>query len=151
VDAARDEADLTLAAAAIGIGLPLLAICRGLQVVNVACGGTLHQHITDAETTVLHRNAHHAAVVEADSRLGALVGPALAACPSMHHQGVDDLGEGLRVVARAADGMVEAIEGIGTGWVVGVQWHPEDTAADDPEQQRIFDGFVAAATVTAGA
>jgi putative glutamine amidotransferase len=149
VDAERDEFELALAGGAVDTGTPLLAICRGVQVLNVALGGTLRQHITDTETTVQHRNAAHAVKIEPGSRLAALVGAELPACPSMHHQALDRAGSGLRIVARAADGIIEAVEHENRAWILGVQWHPEDSAATDASQQRIFDGFVTEASRSA--
>jgi putative glutamine amidotransferase len=137
VDADHDELDLAVARAAVGLGLPLLAICRGHQVLNVALGGTLVQHIED------HCHVHHAVALDPGSLLAAAVGHVAPVGHSVHHQAIDRLGAGLVVTGRADDGTVEAVEVPGR-WVVGVQWHPEDTAADDPHQQRLFDAFVAA-------
>jgi putative glutamine amidotransferase len=150
VDDLRDQFELALVRGALAIGLPTLAVCRGMQVLNVACGGSLHQHITDDETTVRHLGHLHEVAVASGSRLAGVVGAGLRACASMHHQAVARLGAGLVVSARAPDGTVEAIEHEERPWVVGVQWHPEDTAADDPAQQRLFAGFAAAARRAAG-
>lgn len=144
VHPAHDDHDIALATAAFDLDLPLLAICRGHQALNVAFGGTLHQHITDAETSVKHRFEMHAANVTPGSRLFSLVG-ARPVGHSVHHQAIDRLGDGLVVVARADDGVIEAIEHP-TKWIVSVQWHPEDTAAQDPRQQCLFDALVAAAS-----
>ena len=140
---AHDEHDIALAVAALDLDLPLLAICRGHQALNVALGGTLHQHITDTETTVKHRFEMHAAEVVPGSRLSSIVG-ARPIGHSVHHQAIDRVGRDLVVVARADDGVIEAMEHP-TKWVVSVQWHPEDTAADDPVQQSLFDALVEAA------
>lgn len=137
VDADHDELDLAVARAAVDIGVPLLAICRGHQVLNVALGGTLVQHIED------HRYVHHAVALDPSSRLADAVGQVAPVGHSVHHQAIGRLGDGLVVTGRADDGTIEAVEVPGR-WVVGVQWHPEDTAADDPDQQRLFDAFVAA-------
>jgi putative glutamine amidotransferase len=144
VEPAHDAFELAVARAAVAAGRPLLAICRGLQVLNVALGGTLHQHITDSETTVPHRKHHHEVSIDATSRLAEATGATTVVGHSYHHQALDRVGEGLRVTARAADGIVEGAE-LTDGWVVGVQWHPEDTAEDDPRQQALFDAFVARA------
>ena len=120
----------------------MLAICRGCQVLNVALGGTLHQHITDGETTVAHQRERHDVTLAAGSLTTRAMGTQQPKGWSQHHQAIDRLGRGLVVAGRAADGVVEAVELPGR-WVVGVQWHPEDTAADDPDQQRLFDAFVA--------
>ena len=149
VDGDRDDLELALARTALDHGLPTLAICRGMQVVNVVRGGSLHQHLPDP----LGRGAHgdptsgvlvtHGVKVAGDSRLAAATGTTrLAACTSVHHQGVDRLGEGLRPVAWSDDGLVEALEPVEDGgWLVAVQWHPEITAADDAVQQSLFDAF----------
>jgi putative glutamine amidotransferase len=144
VRAEHDELDLTLARAAIDLGLPLLAICRGHQVLNVALGGTLHQHITDRETTVPHRFQYHAVQLTEGCRTASLMGTNRPIGHSVHHQAVDRLGEGLIVTGRADDGTIEAVE-LPDQWVVGVQWHPEDSAHADREQQALFDGLVRAA------
>jgi putative glutamine amidotransferase len=147
----QDAFELALLHAALEQGLPVLAICRGFQLLNVAQGGTLDQHITDRETTVHHRGHLHAVEVSHGCRLAAAVGAGSVDGSSMHHQAVDRLGRDLVVTARADDGVIEGVELL-EGWVVGVQWHPEDTAADDPVQQRLFDAFAAvcAARSTAG-
>jgi putative glutamine amidotransferase len=134
VDPRQDAFEMTALDVAIGLDLPVLAICRGLQLLNVARGGTLHQHIED------HRFVLHPVTVVAGTRLSQL-GFARPVGHSVHHQSIDRLGEGLVVTARADDGTVEGVE-LREQWVVGVQWHPEDTAADDAEQQALFDAFV---------
>lgn len=150
VIALRDEFEFALCIAAIEMELPLLAICRGMQVLNVARGGTLMQHMSDAfpghgKPGVEGGQNLHAVLVEADSRVGRAIGARTATCSCHHHQAVDRIGEGLRGTARTADGIVEAIELDGSAWVAGIQWHPEDTAASDPAQQGLFDSFVLAA------
>jgi putative glutamine amidotransferase len=80
--------------------------------------------------------------LEPGSRLAEAMGVTRASCSSHHHQAVERAGDGLRVTARAPDGVVEGVELDGDAWIVGAQWHPEDTAADDPAQQRLFDAFV---------
>jgi putative glutamine amidotransferase len=140
VRAEHDENDLTLARLAIEHGKPLLAICRGHQALNVALGGTLHQHITDDETTVAHRFAMHEVTVAPGSRLFDIVGSRPNG-HSVHHQAIDRLGSGLVATAYADDATIEAVE-LPDQWVVGVQWHPEDTAATDPVQQALFDALV---------
>lgn len=144
VEPDHDAFELAAVRAALALDLPVLAVCRGLQVLNVALGGTLHQHITDGETTVAHHRALHPASLTA----GSLVAEAMRTLKpvgwSQHHQAIDRLGRGLVVTGRAADGTIEAVELPERRWVVAVQWHPEDTAAEDPAQQRLFDAFVAA-------
>jgi putative glutamine amidotransferase len=122
--------------AAVDLGVPVLAVCRGCQVLNVALGGTLRQHVDD------HRGLVHPVNVTPGSRTEAAMGTATPAGWSRHHQVIDEVGRGLTVTATSEDGFVEGVEH-DDGWVVGVQWHPEDSAADDPAQQGLFDGFVA--------
>jgi putative glutamine amidotransferase len=145
----RDRFEIALARAAVDRGLPTLAICRGHQVLNVALGGSLDQHITDRDGVVAHGkpgvpggSSVHDIDLEPGSRLAEAMGVTHASCSSHHHQAVERAGDGLRVTARAPDGVVEGVEVDGDAWIVGAQWHPEDTAADDPAQQRLFDAFV---------
>jgi putative glutamine amidotransferase len=135
VDGRQDAFEAAALAAAFALDLPVLAICRGAQLLNVTCGGTLHQHIDG------HQLLDHAVTVEPGSRLAG-IGLARPIGHSVHHQSIDRVGDGLVVTAVADDGTVEGVEAANR-WVVGVQWHPEDTAADDPAQQAIFDAFVA--------
>lgn len=139
----HDVLEFELVRAAVELDLPVLAICRGLQVLNVALGGTLHQDLGTED----HWFTHHPVELEA----GSLTARAFrterpAACHSVHHQALKDVAADLRTVGRAEDGTIEAVELPGARWVVGVQWHPEDTAAADPEQQALFDALVAEAT-----
>lgn len=137
----HDEVELAVALEALARDVPLLAICRGMQVLNVALGGTLHQHIGED-----HRMRYHDVGVAAGSRLAAAVGPdPLLGSHCVHHQALDTLGAGLVVTASTPDGVVHAIEHTESGWVVGVQWHPEDTAAGDARQQVLFDALVSRA------
>jgi gamma-glutamyl-gamma-aminobutyrate hydrolase PuuD len=131
-----------LALAAIEMGLPTLAICRGIQVLNVALGGSLVQHLPDVTTQVHRPGERHAVTVTPGSRIHAALGTERAVGLSWHHQAIDRLADGLVVTGRADDGTIEAVELEGDAWIVGVQWHPEDTAGDDAVQQRVFDAFV---------
>ena len=143
VDEEQDAFDLAVAAWALASDVPTLAICRGTQVVNVARGGTLLQHMDDP-----HRHVVHEVGVDPGSRLAGAVGPTVTAS-CYHHQSLERLGDGVHAVARAEDGTVEAIELDGRsadGWFLGVQWHPEDTAATDPQQLALFTALVHAAT-----
>lgn len=149
VDHARDHLELGLVRAALAAGLPIFAICRGMQVLNVALGGTLHQHLPDLLGMDLHghptgqASVQHDVKVATGTRLASACGAEVLRCTSHHHQGLDRLAEELVAVAWSGDGLVEAVEPAGQPdrWVVGVQWHPEMTSADDPAQQAIFDGF----------
>jgi putative glutamine amidotransferase len=151
VNATRDECELVLTRVAVARGLPVLAICRGHQVLDVALGGSLDQHITGREGLLEHgvpgveSGARlHEVDVEPGSRLADAMGTTRATVSSHHHQAVERVGDGLRVVARAADGVVEGVELADPDgpWIVGAQWHPEDTAESDPANQRLFDTFV---------
>ena len=134
-----DAFELDLARAAIERGMPLLGICRGSQALNVACGGTLHQHLSGHRQVEPGCQATHEVEVLEGTRLAGLIGAGAHAVNSFHHQAVDELGRGLRVAARAADGTVEAIEARSGGFAVGVQWHAE-TLAD----ARLFEALVSA-------
>ena len=138
----HDEWELALVRVAMELDLPMLAICRGFQVMNVALGGTLHQHITDDESDVNHRFEMHPVSLEASSRTALAMGTVTPVGHSVHHQALDRIGDGLTVIAHADDGTVEAAEVDGRRWAVGVQWHPEDTAHDDPAQQGLFDELI---------
>jgi putative glutamine amidotransferase len=141
----HDALDLALARAAIAQDRPLLAICRGHQVLNVALGGTLHQHLPDIvgrRRASEHYHSHNDVDVVAGSKAAAAMGTTRPRGHCVHHQAVDRLGAGL-VVTAWSDDIVEGLE-LPDQWVVGVQWHPEDTAATDPQQQGLFDAFVAA-------
>lgn len=151
-DPSRDRFELALARQAIESGLPTLAICRGLQVVNVACGGTLIQHLDDHPDTPSEPGGDdtvsHAITMEAGSRLAARH-PSLQLVNSYHHQAVDRPGSGVQVVARAEDGVVEAIEVDGADQLVAVQWHPE-VLLGLPEHLALFEWLAAMAAATAG-
>ncbi|GEC05061.1 gamma-glutamyl-gamma-aminobutyrate hydrolase [Streptomyces spinoverrucosus] len=144
VDDLQDTFDLEVARRALDLGLSLLAICRGLQVVNVALGGTLEQDMGGPERE--HRHLVHLVTLEPDSVVARATGAEKTDASCYHHQRVDRLGTGLRITARAADGTAEALELPGSrGWFTAVQWHPEDTAHEDPAQQGLFDALVRAA------
>ncbi|WP_171111355.1 MULTISPECIES: gamma-glutamyl-gamma-aminobutyrate hydrolase family protein [Streptomyces] len=144
VDDLQDAFDLEVARRALDLGLPLLAVCRGLQVVNVALGGTLEQDMGGPERE--HRHLVHPVTLAPDSVVARATGAEKTDASCYHHQRVDRLGTGLRITARAADGTAEALELPGSrGWFAAVQWHPEDTAHEDPAQQGLFDALVRAA------
>jgi putative glutamine amidotransferase len=140
VDETQDAFDLALARHAIEDRIPLLAICRGCQVVNVARGGDLVQDLAG------HRHVVHTVEVLDDTPLRPLSGGPALTVSCYHHQGVGRLGKDLRAAAYAADGTIEAVTLDGhDGWYLGVQWHPEDTADTDPRQAALFRAFVEAA------
>lgn len=142
VDEVQDAFDLAVARHALAHGLPLLAVCRGNQVVNVALGGDLVQDLGER----IHRHVVQEIAVDPASALAALVGT-VPTISCYHHQGIGRLGTGLRAVAHAPDGVIEAVELDGaTSWYLGVQWHPEDTAATDPVQAGLFAELVSQAS-----
>lgn len=148
---ARDSAELELCKAALASGIPVLGICRGLQVINVAHGGTLHQHLPDLVGNDSHSPEEtgygsHKVSVASGSQLSAILGRTEAAVPTHHHQAIDRLGAGLIATAWTDDGVIEAIEfgqpgGNRDRFMVAVQWHPE--AGDDPS---LFNALIAAAS-----
>jgi putative glutamine amidotransferase len=147
---ARMASEMAFARAALERRAPALGICGGMQTLNVAAGGSLHQHVPDVtagQPPVEHSDdsyaGRHAVAVEPDSRLAALLGRAVDV-NSHHHQAVHRLGAGLRIVARAPDGIVEAWESAGHPFLLGVQWHPE-RMADEAGSARLFEALVAAA------
>jgi len=141
----RDEWELSLADAALRVSVPILGICRGMQVLNVACGGTLHQHVPDLVGHDLHSGPsdgfglHRVRVTAGETLISILPGGEYFDVPTHHHQAVELAGAGLTPVAWADDGVIEAIESV-TGFAVGVQWHPEQ--GDDV---RLFQALVQAA------
>jgi putative glutamine amidotransferase len=126
---ALDAFELGLARMADAAGLPILGICRGAQAVNVARGGTLHQHVAGHRQTEVGTVPTHTVTVAEGTLLAALAGPGTLAVNSFHHQAVDRPGTGLRVTARAADGTIEAIEDRTGRFVLAVQWHAEMLSA----------------------
>lgn len=142
----HDDLDIALVRSALSLGKPILAICRGHQVLNVALGGTLHQHLPDVigdEPAAQHVLHHHHIDLIAGSKVAAIMGSRSPRCHCVHHQAVDVPGRDLVVTAWAGD-VIEGLE-MPDRWVVGVQWHPEDDAAHDERQQSLFDAFVSAA------
>ena len=141
VDSEVDRFEVALARHADTLGLPVLAICRGAQTLNVARGGTLHQHLDDHRQTEPGTEVTHAVAIEPGSRLAELMGATTAQVNSFHHQGIDRLGDGLRPVAWSEDGLIEGVEDDGRDFFVGVQWHAE-TLTHRPEHAALFDGLV---------
>lgn len=150
IDVMLDAFEIALVDAALHAGIPLLAICRGHQVLNVALGGTLDQHITDRPGLLVHGDpargpgggVDHDVTIEPDTRLAEALGVTRCSVRSHHHQAVQDLAPKAIATAQSDDGVNEGFE-LPEGWVVSVQWHPEATASDDPIQQRLFNAFVA--------
>jgi putative glutamine amidotransferase len=147
MDREQDAFDLAVARWSLHAGRPLLAICRGMQVVNVAMGGTLVQ-----DMPTHHRHVRSELTLRPGTAVHGVLGQDAVTISCYHHQAVDRIGGGLRPTASSEDGVVEAIELAepGDGWFLAVQWHPEDTAADDPAQQRLFGALVSAAARNSG-
>jgi putative glutamine amidotransferase len=144
----RDQFEFALARAVLTRpDVPLLCICRGMQVLNVVCGGTLHEHVPDEfGDRVAHRlpprlTSRHTVRIEPGSRLAGLMGTTHVDVCSWHHQAIDRVGVQLRPVAWAEDGVIEAIEYTAHPWCLGVQWHPE-MQLDEPAQQHLFAALV---------
>jgi putative glutamine amidotransferase len=145
VDEDQDAFDLAMARWALQDTIPLLAICRGIHVVNVALGGTLVQDMTETAGRD-HRETVHDIELAADSSLRDIVAHDRITISCSHHQCIDRLADKLVPAAHAADGTIEAITLAGhEGWFLGVQWHLEDFADTDPMQQGIFRALIAAA------
>jgi len=147
VEPDRDGFEISLLHRALERDVPTLCICRGMQVMNVAFGGDLVQHLPADDRFMAHgvpteaEALLHDVKLLAGSRIAEAAGAEVVSASSHHHQGVDRLGDGLVATGWTEDGLVEAIESE-RGWIVGAQWHPEDTAASDPAQQGLFDGLV---------
>ena len=158
VDEERDSFEMALARGAKEQGIPILAICRGVQVLNVACGGTLIQDIRSQvdgalqhdQKALRHSAKSHGIVIEEDTHLHQIAGTTRVRVNSFHHQSVDEVAEGFEVTARAPDGVVEAIEDPNHPFCVGVQWHPERMPADQLTEA-IFTRFMQAAAQAARA
>jgi putative glutamine amidotransferase len=148
MDRQRDTNELAMVRHALETDLPTFAICRGIQVLNVALGGALIQHIPEmVGETVLHRlpprkPTPHPVAIDPDSRLAEMLECTQCTPISWHHQALGELGRGLRVAAQTADGVVEAVELPEHPELIAVQWHPELSAAEDPIQQRLFNQLV---------
>ena len=151
-DPARDANTLPLVSAALARGLPILAICRGLQEVNVALGGSLHPRVHEVPGLADHREDVEAALevqygpahpvrLAAGGCLAGIAGSDEVRVNSLHGQGIDRLAEGLIVEAVSPDGLVEAFRGAGPGFLLGVQWHPEWRVRDNPFYLGIFRAF----------
>lgn len=149
VDDLQDSFELALLHSALDTDIPLLAICRGLQILNVGLGGSLRQHILDDPGVGQHGipfgggGTRNEIRIRSGSMLAEVIGDTTAIGECHHHQAVRRVADGLTVVAKTADDTIEALEmGDRDGWMVAVQWHPEDTAATDPQQQGLFDQLV---------
>lgn len=148
VDKERDEFEIDITKRAMGEDKPLLCICRGMQILNVALGGTLITHIPDAiEEAIEHRQPPrdpivHEVMLEPDSKLASIMEANRVQTASWHHQAIGEVAPGLRVVGKAPDGVIEAVEIPEKPSVIAIQWHPELTAHEDQTQQKLFDELV---------
>ncbi len=144
----RDQSDFALVDLLVAQpDLPTLCICRGMQVLNVALGGAMIEHIPDVQPDDIHRSREGGWAVQpltalADSRVARAMQCTTVATYSGHHQAVKIIAPTLHVTATAPDGIIEALEHTAHPWLVGVQWHPERSAAEDVTQQRLFDALV---------
>lgn len=154
VDTDRDRVELFLAREAVAQKKPLLAICRGHQMLNVALGGTLYEDVMEwMPGAIRHdffgefpRNHQaHTVGIEPGSKLAQTLGRREATVNSLHHQGIRDLAPGLVAAAHAPDGLIESVEAVGHPYALGVQWHPENLIHDDPVMLSLFRGLVDAA------
>ena len=146
----RDQFEFALARATLSRrDIPLLCICRGMQVLNIVCGGTLHPHVPERfGERVAHRlpprlTSRHAVRVEPQSRVASMLGATEVEACSWHHQAIDRMGQSLRPVAWADDGVIEAVEHAVHPWCIGVQWHPE-MQLDEAAQRGLFAALVEA-------
>jgi len=148
IDSSRDDTELRLAKTVLAKKIPTLAICRGIQVINTILGGTLFEHIPDHfGEKILHRlppriPSSHLVTFDKNSGLFDIIRKEEIEVSSWHHQSIDKLGDGLSVVAKSSDGVIEAIEFNREAWFIGIQWHPELSSAVDSNQQKLFDAFV---------
>jgi putative glutamine amidotransferase len=153
VSPARDDLEIGLTQRALSDDVPLFAICRGIQVLNVALGGTLVQDIASewpgalvhSQKAPRHEATHPVKVMGEGTRLGRVLGSLEVDVNSMHHQAIKRLGDGLREVAWAPDGIVEGVEMAGDRFVLGVQWHPEELVGHDQAARNLFSAIVDAA------
>lgn len=150
LDKERDASEIAIVQNIVEMAdKPLFCVCRGMQVLNVALGGTIYEHLPDILEDDMHRDdgfwTLHDVDVDNDSLLAQVMQAETVNTYSGHHQAIKTVGEGLSVVAKAADGIIEALTYENHPWVLAVQWHPEKTAAEDITQQRLFDALVEAA------
>jgi len=158
-DPARDWTELLFVRWALADKKPVLAVCRGAQVLNVAVGGSLYQDVGAQHPEAIKHDhfplngrrrdelAHEVRITRG-SRLHDLLGSDTLEVNSMHHQGIARLAPGLHPVATSPDGLIEGVEGRADQFLLGVQWHPEDLVDVDPRMRRLFDAFIAAASAT---
>jgi putative glutamine amidotransferase len=156
-DPDRDAVEIALLTHALSRGLPVFAVCRGIQILNVACGGTLYQDVTAQVPAALKHDFFptpeqpsrkflaHDVTVKPGSRLGHILGEAVVPVNSMHHQAIKDLAPNLAPTAYAPDGIIEGVEAADGRYLVAVQWHPEELTDTHPGMARLFSAFAEAA------
>lgn len=154
VDTDRDTTEMPLIRQALQENMPLFAICRGIQSLNVAMGGTLYQDLPSQRPSDIHHyqtkigkarhEFQHVIQIEPGTRLESIVGGDAMPVNTMHHQALQDVADGLVVTAHAPDGVIEAVEAPAKRYVVAVQFHPEETAPHDERSRRLFSAFVRA-------
>jgi len=156
IDLERDHVEIALARWALADDKPAYAICRGVQVMNVALGGTLVQDIPSewrplSGQVLEHRGSKvgaardqvlHTVCIEPDTHIAQVFGAGDVSVNSFHHQALKQVGEGLRVTSRAPDGIIESVEASDKRWYVGVQWHPEEMTASRTDMRALFQAFV---------
>jgi putative glutamine amidotransferase len=148
MDTERDRLELALVHQLLGVeNIPTLAICRGMQILNVALGGTLHEHVAESLDEDIHRGDDgvwrvHGVSITPKTRAASAMGVEQVSTYSGHHQAIKELASDLEITATAPDGVIEAVEHQSHPWMLGVQWHPEITAGEDLTQQRLFDALV---------
>jgi putative glutamine amidotransferase len=156
-DPDRDATEIQLTKLALDDQRPLLAICRGLQLLNVACGGSLYQDIPSQVPAALKHDhtakqgyddrtfSAHEVTITPQSQIVQILNTTHVGVNSIHHQAIKELGQGLVATAFAADGIIEAVEGPAGMYCIGVQWHPEELVDEQPKMRRLFTSFLAAA------
>jgi putative glutamine amidotransferase len=155
-DPDRDAIELMLLEHAMKTDMPVLAVCRGIQIVNVALGGTLYQDVSAQVPAAMKHDYFPTAIspsrsylaheinVTGGSKLGEILGDKIVPVNSMHHQAIKDLGRGLAPTAFAPDGIIEGVEGTNGQFLIGVQWHPEELSHAQPGMKRLFTSFISA-------
>ena len=151
-DDSRDRMECDFLSEALRLKMPVLAICRGMQLLNVCLGGTLHQHLDSSALHVVRKpedpprqhRAAHPITIDCGTRLASIVGAGDHPVNSRHHQAIDRLGRDLQVSARSTDGVIEGLEFGSAPFVVAVQWHPEDRIEISSADRKLFDAFAAA-------
>jgi putative glutamine amidotransferase len=153
IDPDRDRVEVALVQWAMAERKPVLAVCRGVQVLNVAAGGTLYQDLAEwCDAPIKHdywpnevrqrQDLVHDVIIEPGTQLASIIGAGATNVNSMHHQGIKKLAPGLIVNAKAPDGLIEGVEGHDDSYLLGVQWHPEELVESDPAMRRLFESFI---------